>query len=210
MAREEGISNIVLFPLIKDAKGTAPSWGEGINVPWAQNFETEDEYREGEYYGDNIVEQSKKSISKVTVDMEVSSDTPPALDAKITGKGYKGGMAYKNTGDKPPAYAVGYEILMSDGNLRRRIIYNVGFTRNSHTNKTIEDEAEGQTYTYSGVGLPLASTGDVEGIMDLAEIEAVKDEAEKTWLKERWDKFFESPVLPEEYTPSVIAVKKNK
>ena len=207
MAREEGISRITMWPLETDKVGSKPTFGELFPLPWAVNFETEDEYREGQYYGDNIVEQSKKSISKVTVDMEVSSDTPPSLDAKITGKGYKGGMSYKNTGDKTPAYAVGYEILMSDGNLRRRIIYNVGFTRNSHTNKTIEDEAEGQTYTYSGVGLPLASTGDVEAMMDLAEIAAVEAESEKTWLKERWDKFFESPVLPEEYTPSVVAAK---
>ena len=197
MAREEGISRITMWPLETDKVGSKPTYGEKFLLPWAVNFETEDEYREGQYYGDNIVEQSKKSISKVTVDMEVSSDTPPSLDAKITGKGYK------DIGDKTPAYAVGYEILMSDGNIRRRIIYNVGFTRNSHTNKTIEDEAEGQTYTYSGVGLPLASTGDVEAIIDLAEIEATSSEEEKTWLKERWDKFFESPVLPEEYQPSI-------
>lgn len=200
MAREEGISNIVLFPLIKDAKGAAPSWGEPINVPWAQNFETEDEYREGIYYGDNIVEQSRKVISKVNVDMEVSSDVPPKLDAEITGKGYTGGMAHKSIGQNSPAYAVAYEILMSDGNLRRRVIYNTGFTRDSQTNKTIEEEGEGQTYTYTGVGLPLSSTGDVEGTMDLKEIQAISDEKEKTWTMARWDKFFTEPVLPEKYT----------
>ena len=202
MAREEGISNITLWPLTLDKKGSKPTWGEGFSVPWAQNFETEDEYREGTYYGDNIVEQSKKVISQISVDMEVSSDVPPSLDAKITGKGYKGGMAYKNTGQSSPAYAVGYEILMSDGNLRRRVIYNTGFTRNSHTNKTIEEEGEGQTYTYSGVGLPLASTGDVEGMMDLAEINATTDPEEKAFLLKRWESFFNAPVLPEEYNPA--------
>lgn len=200
MAREEGLSNITLFPLTTDKKGVAPVWGEPIALPWAQNLETEDEYREGIYYGDNIVEQARKVIAKIGVEMEVSSDTPPKLDAEITGKGYKGGMSYKSIGQSAPAYAVAYEILMSDGSLRRRVIYNIGFTRDSQANKTIEEEGEGQTYTYSGVGLPLTSTGDVDGTMDLKEIEATTEEAEKTWLKKRWDEFFTSPVLPEEYT----------
>lgn len=201
MAREEGLSKITLFPLTKDEAGGEPTWGEPISVPWAQNIETEDEYREGIYYGDNIVEQARKSLSKIGVEMEVSSDISPKLDSQITGKGYTGGMAHKTLGQQAPSYALAYEILMSDGNLRRRIIYNIGFTRDAHTNKTIEEEGEGQTYTYSGVGLPLASTGDVEGIMDLKEINKVVDEGEKAFLKQRWESFFTAPVLPKAYSP---------
>ena len=123
MAREVGISRITLFPLTKDVEGQDPTWGAGYRVPWAVNFESSNEYSEGEYYADNIIENSIKQIAKVNVTMEVSSDTPPALDAKITGKGYKNGKSFVATGQVAPYHAIAYEIAMDNGNLRRRIIY---------------------------------------------------------------------------------------
>ncbi len=198
MARENGISKITLFELKTDDVGGTPTYeAEGIRVPWAVNFETEDEYYESEYKADNTVESAKSEIQKVTATMEVSSDTPPSLDAKITGKGYKNGMAFKRRGQKKKAYALAYEISMDDGNLRRRVIYNMGFTRKSQTNATEEDGSE-QTYNYEGVGFPLNSTGDVEATMDLAEINALEDSAVKTKLLQKWNNFFTKPQFPDD------------
>ncbi|MGL5086849.1 MAG: hypothetical protein ACRC68_14255, partial [Clostridium sp.] len=184
-----------------DEPSTEPVFLAPFKCCWAVNFETEDEYLEGEYKADNIVEQSKRRISKVKVTMEVSSDVPPELDAKIASKGYKGGMAYKNSNENSTKrYAVAYEILMSDGNLRRRVIYNVSFTRNAQTNES-QDENTGTTYNYDGVGIPLASTGDVEGVMDLKEINK-KQTGDKEKALLRFNKFFEQVILPDtEITP---------
>lgn len=202
MAREEGISNLTLFEIEEDLPTGAPTFLAPFKCPWAVNLETEDEYIEGEYKADNIVEQSKRRISKVKVKMEVSSDVPPKLDAKIASKGYKGGMAYKNSNENTTKrYALAYEILMSDGSIRRRVIYNIAFTRNAQTNET-QDENTGTTYNYDGVGIPLASTGDVEGTMDLKEINTMETtEKEKNLL--RFNKFFEQVILPDtEITPT--------
>ena len=198
MAREVGISRITLFPLTKDVEGQDPTWGAGYRVPWAVNFESSNEYSEGEYYADNIIENSIKQIAKVNVTMEVSSDTPPALEAKITGKGYKNGKSFVATGQVAPYHAIAYEIAMDNGNLRRRIIYKVALAKNSRNNATQEDSLEGQTFTYEGTGVPLVSCLQVEMEMDLAEINAISDPSEKALALNHWNKFFEQPILPTE------------
>ena len=198
MAREVGISNIMLFPLTKDAEGDDPTWGAGYRVPWAVNFESENEYSEGEYYADNIIESSKKQLSKVNVTMEVSSDTPPSLDAKITGKGYMNGKSYVATGQTAPYHAIAYEIAMDDGNLRRRVIYKVALAKNSRNNATQEDSLEGQTFSYEGTGVPLVSKKQVEMEMDLKEINAITESQEKELALNHWEKFFEQPILADE------------
>ena len=195
MAREVGISNITLFPLTADDAGSSPTYGTGFKVAWAVNFETESEYAEGQYHGDNIVETFRRMISKMGITMEVSSNTPPALDAKITGKGYKNGKSFVEVGQTSPYYAIAYEILMDDGNIRRRVIYKVALTRNSQTNSTQEDSLEGQTYTYEGTAIPLTSTGHLEMIMDKKEIAALSD-PDKTLAQNHFDKFFNQPILP--------------
>ncbi len=196
MAREIGISKITLFPLTTDTEGEAkPVYGNAYRVPWAVNFETENEYAEGEYYADNIIETSKKQLAKISVTMEVSSDTPPSLDAKITGKTVIKGGSSVSTGQVSPYHAIAYEIKMDDGSFRRKIIYKVAMYRNGQTNATQEDGIEGQTYTYEGTGIPLVSTNDVELTLDSKEIEALEEEA-KTEAKTAWDNFFTAPVLP--------------
>lgn len=195
--REVGISKITFFPLTgDDVSAQVPTYGTAFGLPWAVSLETENQYSEGEYYADNIVESSTRKLSKVNIKMEVSSNTPPALDAKITGKGYKNGKSYSRVGQATPAYAVGYEILMDDGNIRRRILFNCCFTRNSQANKTQEDSLEGQTYTYEGVAIPLKSTKDVEMTMDLNEIKALSA-PDKDKILAQFNAFFTAPVLPD-------------
>lgn len=196
MAREVGLSKLTLFPLVKDSEASEPEYGESYKVPWAVNFETENEYAEGEYYADNVIETSKKQLAKIGITMEVSSDTPPELDAKITGKTYKNGGVSVEVGQITPYHAVGYEITMDDGNLRRRIIYKVPFSRNGQTNATQEDGMEGQTYTYEGTGIPLVSNKAVELTLDLKSINAIIDQETKTAVLALWDNFFTTPVMP--------------
>lgn len=199
MAREVGLSNLTLFPLTTDiGPGTVPTYGAAFKLPWAVSFETENEYAEGQYYGDNIVETSKRQLSKMGVTMEVSSDTPPELDAKITGKEYKLGASIVGVGQATPYHAVAYEISMDDGNLRRRIIYKVPFSRNGQTNVTQEDSMEGQTYTYEGTAIPLVSINKLELTLDLKAINAIPDEDKKTKVLELWNNFFTKVILPAE------------
>lgn len=199
MAREVGISNITFFPLLTDTPAGVPTYGEAIKIPWAVDLETENEYSEGSYYADNITENSLQKLAKVNVTMEVSSDTPPALDAKLTGKYHNKARSISSTRQKSPRGAIAYEILMDDDTVRRRVIYNVALTRNSQSNSTVEDSMDGKTYTYEGVGIPLQSNSDVDLVMDQKEIEAyVKDTEKNTDYAEvqtEWDEFFENVVL---------------
>lgn len=199
MAREVGISNITFFPLLTDTPAGVPTYGEAIKIPWAVDLETENEYSEGSYYADNITENSLQKLAKVNVTMEVSSDTPPALDAKLTGKYHNKARSISSTRQKSPRGAIAYEILMDDDTVRRRVIYNVALTRNSQSNSTVEDSMDGKTYTYDGVGIPLQSNSDVDLVMDQKEIEAyVKDTEKNTDYAEvqtEWDEFFENVVL---------------
>ena len=199
MAREIGVSNITFFPLLTDNSGSQPTYGEAIKIPWAVNFETEDEYSEGSYYADNITENSIKKLAKVNVTMEVSSDTPPALDAKLTGKYHDKARSVSSTRQKAPRGAIAYEILMDDDTVRRRVIYNVTLTRNSQSNSTVEDSMDGKTYTYEGVGIPLQSNSDVDLVMDQKEVEeyvadTVTNE-DYSEVQAEWEGFFNEVVL---------------
>lgn len=191
MAREVGISKIKLFPLVTDEVGMAVAYGRGFNVPWAVNFETSSEYAEGEYYADNIIEHSKRLIAKMGITMEVSSNTPPELDAKITGKLYDKAQSVTVTGQTAPYYAIAYEILMDDGNIRRRIIYKVSLARNGQTNATQEDSLTGQTYTYEGTAIPLTANGHLELTMDEKEVIALADHD----TTDKFENFFDTPVV---------------
>lgn len=191
MAREVGISKIKLFPLVTDEVGMNVVYGRGFNVPWAVNFETSSEYAEGEYYADNIIEHSKRLIAKMGITMEVSSNTPPELDAKITGKLYNKAQSVTVTGQTAPYYAIAYEILMDDGNIRRRIIYKVSLARNGQTNSTQEDSLTGQTYTYEGTAIPLTANGFLELTMDEKEVIALADHD----VTDKFEKFFDTPVV---------------
>lgn len=191
MAREVGISKIKLFPLVTDEVGMNVVYGQGFNVPWAVNFETSSEYAEGEYYADNIIEHSKKLIAKMGITMEVSSNTPPGLDAKITGKLYDKAQSVTVTGQTAPYYAIAYEILMDDGNIRRRVIYKVSLARNGQTNSTQEDSLTGQTYTYEGTAIPLTANGFLELTMDEKEVTTLGDPG----ITDKFEKFFDAPVV---------------
>ena len=196
MAREIGVSNITLWELKTDTQGGGnPTYGKAFKLPWAVNVETENEYIESEYKADNIIENSKKRISKITVKVEVSSDTPPALDCKITGKGYKAGKSFTKVGQNQPRLAMAYSILMDDATERRRVLHNLTLSRNSQNNKTSDGEDEdGETYTYEGVAIPLQSTGEIELIMDEKEIESL-DQGTKETAQAEWGAFFEKVVL---------------
>lgn len=176
MAREVGISNITLFPLTQDTAGNLTY--DDVNkfkLPWAVSFETTEEYAESEYYADNIVERSAKLLSKIGLTLEVSSDTPPALDAKITGKAHKDGMAINLTGTTQPTFAIAYSIMMDDGNERRRVIYKCNLARTGQTNETVSDSVTAQTYTYEGSASALVNNNRFDGIMDKREIDNMPD-----------------------------------
>lgn len=199
MAREVGISNITFFPLLTDTPAGVPTYGEAIKIPWAVDLETENEYSEGSYYADNITENSLQKLAKVNVTMEVSSDTPPALDAKLTGKYHDKARSISSTRQKSPRGAIAYEILMDDDTVRRRVIYNVALTRNSQSNSTVEDSMDGKTYTYEGVGIPLQSNSDVDLVMDQKEVEKYVADTETNTdhaeVQAEWDGFFTDVVL---------------
>ena len=204
MAREVGISKIKLYPLVKDEVGEPIEFGPGFNLPWAVNFETETEYAQGEYYADNVIERAAKKVSKMSVAIEVSSDTPPELDAKITGKLYKNGRIVTGADTLPKEHAIAYEILMDDGNIRRRVIYKVALSRTGQANATQEDSIEGQTYTYEGVATPLLGQdgdGAFDMMMDKKEVENYVPNGvgaiTQDIVQDHFDKFFgDAPVLP--------------
>lgn len=176
MAREVGISNITLFPLQKDDAGELTyNNAAKFALPWAVSFETTEEYAESEYYADNIVERSAKLLSKIGLSLEVSSDTPPALDAKITGKAHKYGMAINLTGTTQPTFAIAYSIMMDDGNERRRVIYKCNLARSGQTNETVSDSVTAQTFTYEGSASALVYNNRFDAIMDKKEIDAMPE-----------------------------------
>ena len=176
MAREVGISNIVLFPLRQDDNLDLVYDDAGrFSLPWAVSFETAEEYTESEYYADNIVERSAKLLSKIGLTLEVSSNTPPALDAKITGKAHKDGMAINLTGTTQPTFAIAYSIMMDDGNERRRVLYKCNLARTGQTNETVADSVTAQTYTYEGSASALVYNNRFDAIMDKKEIDAMPD-----------------------------------
>lgn len=176
MAREVGISNITLFPLKKDDAGNL-TYDDAAKfaLPWAVSFETTEEYAESEYYADNIVERSAKLLSKIGLSLEVSSDTPPALDAKITGKAHKYGMSINLTGITQPTFAIAYSIMMDDGNERRRVIYKCNLARTGQTNETVSDSVTAQTFTYEGSASALVYNNRFDAIMDKKEIDAMPE-----------------------------------
>jgi len=176
MAREVGISNITLFPLQKDDAGELTYNNTAkFALPWAVSFETTEEYAESEYYADNIVERSAKLLSKIGLSLEVSSDTPPALDAKITGKAHKDGMSINLTGTTQPTFAIAYSIMMDDGNERRRVIYKCNLARSGQTNESVSDSVTAQTFTYEGSASALVYNNRFDVIMDKKEIDAMPD-----------------------------------
>ena len=176
MAREVGIRNITLFPLQKDDAGDLTyNNAAKFALPWAVSFETTEEYAESEYYADNIVERSAKLLSKIGLSLVVSSDTPPALDAKITGKAHKYGMSINLTGTTQPTFAIAYSIMMDDGNERRRVIYKCNLARSGQTNETVSDSVTAQTFTYEGSASALVYNNRFDAIMDKKEIDAMPE-----------------------------------
>ena len=189
MAREVGISNITLFPLTQDdARDLIYNDGAKFALPWAVSFETAEEYAESEYYADNIVERSAKLLSKIGLTLEVSSDTPPALDAKITGKKYNEGMEFNTTGTSQPTFAIAYSIMMDDGNERRRVIYKCNLARNGQTNETVADSVTAQTYTYEGAASATIHNGRFDMVMDKKEVDALAN----LQTTDAWNQFFDT------------------
>ena len=198
MAREIGISRLTFFPLIKDEEGHLPTWDDPYVVPWAVNFNSTAEYAENEYYADNIIENSTKQLTKYTLSMEVSSNTPPSLEAKITGKTTVLGGSIVTADDVAPKHAIAYEIKLDDGSFRRKVLYNATLTKNSHENATQEESVDGKTFTYEGTASPLISTKVVELILDSKEIDAIVDPASKAKAQTAWDNFFTKVPLPKD------------
>ena len=204
MAREVGISKLKLYPILKDEVGEDIEFGPGFLLPWAVNFETETVYAEGEYYADNMIERAAKKVASMSVSIEVSSDTPPALDAKITGKNYEGGKISTSADVTPREHAIAYEILMDDGNIRRRVIYKVALSRTGQTNATQEDAIEGQTYTYEGIATPLLGekgNGAFGMMMDKREVDNYQQPVggglAPDIVQNHFEQFFgDAPVLP--------------
>lgn len=193
MAREVGISNITLFPLTQDDNlNITYNNGDKFSLPWAVSLETAEEYAESEYYADNIVERSAKLLSKIGLTLEVSSDTPPALDAKITGKTHKDGMTFNITGATQPTFAIAYSIMMDDGNERRRVLYKCNLARTGQTNETVSDSVTAQTYTYEGAAAALINNNRFDLIMDKAEIERMTPGVEQDAARLAWTNFFDA------------------
>ena len=187
MAREVGISNITIFPLTQDDVGGLAYNNAGkFSLPWAVSLETAEEYAESEYYADNIVERSAKLLSKIGLTLEVSSDTPPALDAKITGKAYKEAMEFNLTGATQPTFAIAYSIMMDDGNERRRVIYKCNLARTGQTNETVSDSVTAQTYTYEGSAAATVNNGRFDLVMDKKEVDALQN----VGTTNAWNEFF--------------------
>ncbi|MGL4617101.1 MAG: major tail protein [Mycoplasmoidaceae bacterium] len=206
MAREIGISKIHFFPLATDT-GAAPTYNTPIPIKWAVSLETENQYSEGQYFADNIIEKAIKQISSVEVTLEVSSDLPPATEAKLTGAGYENGRKFTRVGQGTPAGALAYEISLDDGTKRKRVIYNVSLIKNKSKNATQEDKIEGETFEFEGIGIPLVSTGDVELTMDEKEIKAM---ASNTEVLKQFNEFFTKVVLPTGTATTGGAVAQNK
>lgn len=204
MAREVGISKIHFFPMVSD-EGQGPKYKAPIHIQWAVNLETEEEYKEGEYYADNIIEKQVRSLLAIGITMEVSSNLPPATEVKITGRGYKNGKKFSRVGQNPISGALAYEIQMDDDTVRRRVIYNTALTRTAQNNATSESEEEGQIFTFEGKGIPLVSTKDVELTMDQKEVEALP---ENTAVLAEWEAFFTKVVMPDGQDTTVTTVAK--
>ena len=205
MAREIGISNIRLIQFREETDKTNYAdvryYNDSpIDVKYAVSLEVENENATGEYYGDNIIEHSVNQLSKMNVTLEVSSQISPEDDAQI--RGLKTGKGKVGTGvdANPPYFALMYEVKMDDDTIRKKVIYKVKFTRNSHANATQEDAIEGQTYTYEGVAVPLVYNGVLDMAMDQKEVLEYVDagHANAGTVEDHFEKFFNKVIMPEE------------
>ena len=186
MARELGIRNVTIFPMTADSPDV--TYDSAVPLKWAVSLETKNNYSEKEYKDDMHIEKSSKRLDSVEVTLELSSNTPPSVDAKITGATYNKCKRVTTVGFTPLAIALAYEIVMDDDTVRRRVLYNVGLSRDEQKNDV---ESDGETYIYSGKAIPLPTTGEVDLLMDQKEVNASEDEGVKTEFKN----FFTAPVF---------------
>ena len=108
MARELGIRNVTIFPMTADSPDV--TYDSAVPLKWAVSLETKNNYSEKEYKADMQIEKSSKRLDSVEVTLELSSNTPPSVDAKITGATYNKCKRVTTVGFTPLAIALAYEI----------------------------------------------------------------------------------------------------
>lgn len=194
MARELGPRKITFFPLTSDS-GAEPVYGEPISLPWAVNFGTKNNYKEGEYKADMKVEKSTQVLESVDVEIEVSSDLPPKVEASICGNVYKDCKKITKSTTRPIEGAIAYEIVMDeDDYVRRRVIHKVTLSKEEQSNDV---DSDGETFKFTGKGIALVSNDDIELTMDQKEVE---ESGVDPKIKAEWDAFFTKVVTSKTVT----------
>lgn len=117
------------------------------------------------------------------------------LLAELTGMDYVKGKASTVVGAVVPRFALAYSIVLDDETERRRVLYNCNLKKDEQSNET---DSEGETWTLSGKALAIEYNNKkhVDCLIDQKEMEALEDGEDKTALKEEWDNFFETVVMP--------------
>lgn len=194
MARETIARKVHFFPFVNGDFGTA------VALKWCVSLSTKNNYNDISFSGDGVIEESTSKIQSVDVELEMSSSLTPAIMAQITGQTYDKCKLVTMVEDTPIEGALAYEILMTDGSTRRRVLYNVSLRSEEKSNET---ESKGETIKFTGQAIPFEyapSKLAVDLLMDSTEVGKSTDET----IKAEYANFFTEIVLPST-TSAVLA-----
>lgn len=195
MARELAARKVHFFPLLENSTyDTTP-----LALKWANELTTTNEYTEVQFLGDGTIEHDGKKLDKVAVTLSISSQMPNKDLAKLCGYEYNEttGAMVITTDSVAIKGALAFEIKMSDGSTKRRVLYNCSLYKNETSNNT-DATGEDSLYTFEGNAIPVEINGKeiVELTIASADIEAMTEAEQKKTALEKYNSFFEAVVLP--------------
>ena len=200
MSREIGLSRLTAFELTNAELGEYA--GEIVPIPWIVNAEVSKTVASFTVYADNVAEISSSKATGAEITLEISSDMPPSLEAKLTGVKFENGLMIAGTDDIKPQWGLAYETVMDTGALRRYFFTNCTISKNEQANETISDSIVAQTYSLTVNAIPLPTSKELMLVMDeddmLAAIDAEgglgQGNADK--INDLWEQWFEVAPRP--------------
>ena len=202
MSREIGLSRLTVFEL-EDAN--TPTYTDAVPVPWVVSVEVSKTMAEFSVFADNVAEISSSKATGAELTIEISSDCPPSLEARLTGTHYANGMMMEGTDSVKPSWGVAYETVMDTGRVRRYFFTNCTISKNEQSNETISDSITAQTYSLTVNAIPLPVTKELMFVMDENDkIQAAQEATDAgevdlaNNINTRWDEWFETAPRPVE------------
>ena len=164
MAREIGLSKLYAFEVDDINLGTYQPLP--TRIEYVVNIEVSKTVAEYSVFGDNVAEISSSQEIGAEITLEVSSNLPPQIEAKLTGKTYQNGALVSKSDDTKKLFGLAWETVLSDGTVRRYFYNACTISKNEQSNETISDSVTAQTYTLVAKAIPLPTTKETMMMMD--------------------------------------------